>query len=214
MKVHPSLVLAFHDYGAVLQRLLNEFPRGGIFVPHAAELPVGQRYCVDVAFARDRVTVQSPGVVRWRRHRGGPGMPVGAAIEFLGEANIAARLRALARGSTTTLAQRARRFLVEIPTVIVHRGAAMQATTRDLSRTGLFLLNRTPDRPALAIGTQVGVVLNTPLGSRVAADALVSRHEDEGLAVQLVHHAQPAIWDALLREIGAAAGLPPQTTSA
>ena len=134
--VLPSVVAVFPDAGVLRRRFLEEFTLGGLFVPGPTRAWVGQRVCLDVALVYEHIALQAPGVVRWKRHRAGNGLPRGIGVEVL-RGRLLAQLASGA--APASCHSRARRFHVAIPVDFMVGQTAHPGVVTDISRTGVFV---------------------------------------------------------------------------
>jgi hypothetical protein len=179
ISVLPSVVLAVPNRTALAARLLHDIP-GGLFIPGPSSLPAGLRVSVDIAVARELVSLQGTGVVRWRRLAPGPHLPTGLAVQ-LDDPSFVALLEGLARASPVRLVPRARRFVVSMDAVCCCGYRLVIGKTRDVSRNGLFIKTSEP----FPMHSTVQVRL-APSGIRpFEVTAQVARTERGGMGLQL-----------------------------
>jgi Tfp pilus assembly protein PilZ len=183
LAVMPSVVTVFTDRAALTERYLGDFVHGGLFIAGHLRLAIGARACVDVALAAERLSVQVLSVVRWKRYRGQPHLPSGVGVEFTDPSPI---LQFLLRGTgmlpPEAFAARARRFYVSLELVCQHGDQVVTGTTRDISRSGLFIRTSTP----VAAGTSVQLRLLPPALPPIELGCVVARVAKDGMGVRFV----------------------------
>jgi Tfp pilus assembly protein PilZ len=196
----PTLVIVLQNRAALLQRYLDDVPGGGLFVPGNSSLRVGESVQLDIAFADDLVTLQVPGVVRWKRMRGDASLPAGIGIAFTDPGGqLGPYLKQVALGQGRPLKARARRFRVAMPVLLTAQGRMLSGQTRDLSRTGMFVAGA----GALPLTTEVSVRLLPPGKKPLEARAKVVRTGTTGVGLLLAQVDDPRSFGDLISELQA-----------
>ena len=172
--VVPSIVSIVPDAGALQSRFFGASELAGLFVPGPCEARVGQRVCLDIALAHERIGLQSAGLVRWKRHKGAPGLPPGTGVEITEAAGRL--LRALAAGADATrLRSRARRFQVSLPAAFFLGAQTIHAAVQDVSRSGLFV--RCRGLPP--VGSRMALHVQLRPGDWAPLPVVVVRHQSD-----------------------------------
>ncbi len=148
-----SLVVALPNRSALAARYLADTEEGGLFIPGEVSLPVGKRVWLDIALARELLTIQCPAQVRWRRLRGQRGLPAGCGLQF--ELSVASclRLRRFILAGSEPLVPRARRFHVHLHARLIISHEKFGATVTNLSRSGVLI--ETVARPLVGKSVQL-----------------------------------------------------------
>ncbi|MBI3180060.1 MAG: TIGR02266 family protein [Deltaproteobacteria bacterium] len=162
IKIRPTILLPLREHRTYLDHYFNQGGMGGVFVPGYLKLGAGTEVDVEIAFAKEQVTIHARGIVRWKRMSGARNLPAGVGVEFH-EAERRTRdlLLDFAEGRTVKLAKRrSRRYPVMVDIEYRSDAVFIADVTDDLSRDGAFV--RT-DKP-LDVGTVVALRLKPPGG--------------------------------------------------
>lgn len=188
MKVRQTIELTLRDGAHFLELYFNDGDIGGVTVPVSAQLAVGDRCELDIAFPRENLVFHTRGEARWRRMRAQKGLPAGIGIRF---ADTERRTRDLllehADGRKVTLVERAtQRFPVEIEVRYKTDSVFVTDVTDDFSLGGCFICTET----LTDIGEVIKVKLRPPgffMGITVKAEVvwLQTRHR-RGIGVRFV----------------------------
>jgi Tfp pilus assembly protein PilZ len=160
LRIRPMVFLPLRSHAALADHYLYD-GNGGIFVPGYTNLYSGTVVDLEIAFAREQLSIYSHGVVRWRRASDTRRLPAGIGIELSRlDRRVRDLLRDFAAGRTANLVRRAsRRFPVEIELdYSTARDRRLAGTTYDLSRSGAAIIgSRAP-----AVGTRLQIHIAPP----------------------------------------------------
>ena len=157
LRIRPMVLLPLRDNAALAEHYFQQGD-GGVFVPGYTQLSSGTEIDLEIAFAREQISIYARGVVRWKRASGNRRLPAGVGVEL---SKIDRRTRDLildfAAGRAVKLIKRAsRRFPVEVEldySTQIDRG--IEGITHDLSRNGAAIVgSRAP-----AVGTHLDIHL-------------------------------------------------------
>jgi Tfp pilus assembly protein PilZ len=136
------VLLPLRDHRAFLDYYFNQGGIGGVFVPGYVRLASAAEVDLEVAFAKEQVTVHSRGVIRWKRLTDKKSLPAGVGVEFLEtERRTRDLLLEFAEGKQVTLnRRRSRRYPVMLEIEYTTNSVFLTDVTDDLSRDGASIL--------------------------------------------------------------------------
>lgn len=160
MQIRPSVLLPLRDHTAFLSHYFNQGGIGGVFVPGHLRLASAEEIDLEVAFAKEQVTVHTRGVVRWKRLSGKKTLPAGIGVEFLeSERRTRDLLVDFAEGRSVRLVRRrSRRYPVMLEIDYATDSVFLNDITEDISRDGAFILTG----HSIEVGTVLALKLRPP----------------------------------------------------
>ncbi len=165
IRIRPTVLLPLKEQRTYLDHYFSQGGLGGIFIPGYLKLDAGADVDVEIAFAKEQVTIHTRGIVRWKRMSVAKNLPAGVGVEFH-ETERRARdlLLDFAEGRVVKLVKRrSRRYPVMVDIEYKSDAVFIADITDDLSRDGAFVRTDYP----LDVGTVVALRLKPPGGSGV-----------------------------------------------
>lgn len=160
MQIRPSVLLPLRDHRAFLSHYFNQGGIGGVFVPGHLRLASADEVDLEIAFAKEQVTVHARGVVRWKRLSSKKTLPAGIGVEFLEtERRTRDLLVDFAEGRSVRLVRRrSRRYPVMLEIDYATDSVFLSDITDDISREGAFVLTD----QTVEVGTVLALKLRPP----------------------------------------------------
>ena len=162
MQARPQVIVPVINREEFLTRYFEKGELGGLFVPGALEVGLGEEVDLEINFLEEQVKFRIRGAVKWRRPVGNARvLPPGLGIEFLADDEAARELLlAYATGRDVALVERdGRRFGCNIKIKRNNgEGTVVAEETDDISEGGAFILTNDD----VEVGTRFRLKLKPP----------------------------------------------------
>jgi Tfp pilus assembly protein PilZ len=142
LRIRQTVLLPLRDRATFLDHYFKQSGIGGVFVPGYLKLTSAEEVDLEIAFAREQVTMHARGIIRWKRLTDKKILPAGIGVEFLdSERRTRDLLIDFARGRSVKLARRrSRRYPAMLEIEYSHNSVFLTDVTDDLSRDGASII--------------------------------------------------------------------------